>query len=323
MIPVLLGALLTCAGVNDTAAIQDLVRTELQIELAGPCVVDAAKGISVSSARTINAERATITALPGCRAAVCRIWETIPGSSNIRYFGGRIVGNKINPAVYREGWRVDSAENVEISNVTFEDWGDAIWIGGNEQSTNTFLANLSVSGSSRNGIAIVNARRTTLIRSRVIGTYGNPGAGVDIEGSEEDAVDVVSISDSTFSQNVIGIYIQQGKAHVPPKHVNVQGCRLAMNAKFGMIVNNLDEGKILDNEYTDSDVCLTIGAFTPETMAANLTVSENLLRGCRRTLILTGLRDSRVEGNNIGNARPEIVSLGVGGHMSLQMGGVQ
>jgi hypothetical protein len=238
----------------------------------------------------------------------------------VRLEGGELVGDP-EPRTGLE-WsialRISEAVGVNVVGARFRNWRtDAIWIG--DASAGVVIADVSVQGSGRSGISVVHAADITIERCVLTDTRpgANPGAGIEVEpNSGGERVDRLSIIDTEARGNEVGFYLQPGHG-TPGSDYRVIGCRLYDNRKFGLIVNSVSRAVIIDNSILNSPIGASIGSATADRRAARVTVEGNRI-DCPRPLILAGVRDSRLEGNDLCGGRIESVALGIAGDMVIR-----
>ncbi len=270
------------------------------------CIIDARLGVRIPSDRTIDATGATISILPGCQPR-CKAFETVVGAQNIRFVGGTIVGDVDNwtGLQWKIGFRVDSAENVEIIGTTFRNWRtDGLWIGGNPPGSKSIRASmLLIEGSGRNHISVSCGSKIRIERSilRDIQTVPgqakpDPGAGIDIEPNPGELVTDLVLSEIQSYNNRKGIFVQPGHGG-PCVNCYVRDNIVAGNLEWGIAVNSVVGGGVTGNRISGSPLGLTVGGATEVMRAKNLTVSDNIITACTVGMRLPGIRDSEVVRN--------------------------
>lgn len=255
VISMILAALVVCADVDDTAAIQNALNAG-DVELSGNCAVVGAPGIRIPGSRTLNAGTSVIRLIPGC--TTCRMLETVVGASNITIRGGVWRGDRIPSPSWKIGLRIDTAHYVTVEDAIFEDWlWDGVWIGGNPPyPSNVLVRNVTIRNSKRNNMSIVSGRNIRIERATFEAANCNPDwrtatppvctttelnmplCGLDIEPSgPTDRVDDVRITDSRFLNNQkCGVFLQSGKGVAGEKFVLIDNVADG-NGTWGFALN--------------------------------------------------------------------------------------
>ena len=321
---ILVSAVVTCAGVDDTAAIQAAVDAG-HTTIVGSCAVNGTLGIRLPGERTIDASAAVLTMLPGC-VSKCKIAETVPGARGVRWLGGELIG-WLTPAIgWQIGLRVDSGHDVQVIGATFRNFRtDGLHVGGNAQSTNVLISGIVVDVAGRNGLSIVNAVGVTVERSVFRGANfvsPGPGAGIDVEPNPGESVDDFTLINSELSGNLVGAYLHMGRGSVQGKNYKVISCRFLGNKTHGIILNSILGATIADNTIdTPGAVGVSVGSHTESARAAHVKIIGNRITALR-PLILAGVRNSHVLDNSLGaGGRVESPVLGFSGDMSFEQDG--
>lgn len=317
-----------CDGTtNDTAAIQAAVNAEPHVVFppGRTCRVNGVTGIRIPSDRTLTATGSTVAILPGC-VPRCRALETIPGSSNIRIVGGTYPGDlsAVPSGGWRIGIRVDGSTNVVVQDATVTDWKfDGVWVGGSPASRNVRLSGITVTGSGRNHISIVNAIGGVIercsLRNAAVPTY--LGAGVDLEPSAGEVVNDYTLIGNESIGNVIGYYIHPGTGN-PGSDVRLYQNLASGNTQYGVIMNSVTRGVLVGNTVSGSPIGMSIGSAT-EARRATVAVLFNVVSGGATGIRFAGVKDSTVEDNVITGGTMPSVALGATGNMIYQRNVIQ
>lgn len=319
MIALLLAAVVTCAGVDDTAAIQAAVNAG-DVTLRGDCAV-APAGVRIPSDRAVDSVEATMRALPCGLIQMCRVYETVPGARGVHILAGDIIGPGTASSApgFAIGIRIDSAHDVVVMGARLRGWGtDGVTITGNTRPTNVRLDGVTVQDSGRNGLSIVNAQGVTIERCVFSGIRGDPGAGIDIEPSGPgDEVHDVLIFDVDVYDNQKGIVAQPGKGTVTCTNLAILRSRISDNTTHQVIVNAFDGGLLWDLVAEGPGIGVSVGGHVEARRAHRITVTGNKVSS-DRPLVLAGVADSKIFDNKLGKyGGYEAPVLGVRGEMYI------
>jgi len=282
MLSFLLAAVVTCQGVNDTAAIQAAVDTDATVTLEGVCVVSGQPGVRIPSNRTINAYGAVVTQTPNIggsgTAGRNRAFETISGAENVKFYGGRLVGSRdyVGGLQWSIGLRIDSATNVLVQDTVFEDWyTDGVWIGGNPPgSYNVTLRNIRIANSKRNALSIT-CGSMIRIESSIFETtncteggtvtcnaveLNMPRCGVDVEPNPGDIVNDLRVTDSISRNNErCGWFVQSGMGGAGSTYV-FDRVRAEGNGTHGLIINQVSKATVTNSYVSGGTIGYSFGA---------------------------------------------------------------
>lgn len=297
---------------DDTAAIQSAINA---LPSGGSVVFPAGRtyrinpniGIQLRSNIALEITGATVVSSSNASARP-RMFETIPGSSNITIRGGTLIGSRASiPGLeFMIGIRIDSSSRVVISGVTISDcYFDGIWIGGNQPSVGITVEDSVFIRNRRNGMSVVNARGVLVARSSFIETAGQgPESGIDVEPNLGEQVTDFHVLDCVFARNAgTGLYMQPGKG-LPGFAYSARRSQFVDNGRFGLIGNSVDGLIVADNIFTGhmnrTSSAISLGAGT-----ANATVSGNTLSGNHKGISLPGVINVTVASNRIIGLGPQ------------------
>ena len=116
------------------------------------------------------------------------------------------------------GVSIGGGENILISGITIKNcWGDGIYVGLNEATPDTEVANLRVVGialdnNRRNGTSVVAATQVTFTGCIITRTNGtSPEAGIDLEPNGANTVSDITVTGNTFKDNArSGVVVATG-----------------------------------------------------------------------------------------------------------------
>jgi hypothetical protein len=322
---------------DDTAALQrahDAAKSGDQVVYEPGVVygVDGNVGINIAGETDAHLMGATVRLLPRASTVpVQRAFSTMPGASDIRIRGGRLIGDmaQIPSGKHRIGVRIDSAIAVSIEETIFEGWkSDGIWVGGNAPSARVRISRVRVDTFGRNGISVVNAQIVDIMDCRFAHAIGpaegvapSPGAGVDIEPNANESVHDLSIYHCLAEDCEVGFYIHPGKG-LPGRDSAIYGCESRYARRYGIIFNSVEGGAIENCRILvpagvtgqPLPIGISMGGGNASVMATDVAICRNQIEGAGRGLILAGARDFIVANNQFaGGTRVEIVGLGIAG----------
>jgi hypothetical protein len=321
---------ITCANVDDTAAIQKAVDVAPVVQLVGNCKVNGNAGVRIPSARTLQMDGAIVRLVPGCArpGMPCRIFETVIGSGGIRLEGGEIVGDFVEVPTatgYSIGVRVDTSAplpgerwSVVIDGTTFRAWrSDAVYVGGNTPSRGVRLTGVTMDNFGRNGLSVTHADDVSVerltCRNAKVGT--SPGACVDVESNPGERVTRFQAFDVDSSDVEVCFYMHKhSQAQQQGFDYGVYRSRCTRARRYGLILNSAIRSVIVGNVITETPIGVSIGSFTEGTRAANTILSNNTIAS-PRPIVLSGIRDSSILGNDLAGGRIEAPGLGSSGDM--------
>jgi hypothetical protein len=255
------GAQSPCDGSADhTAFLQSQIDSQAVVNLAPQTwCVNGNVGLNIPSGRTINFPGSTIALNPGCARAgfVCRIFNTIPGSTDITidgWYTGAIVGDP-SPAC-QTCWSIlirgDSVTGFTLRRLSMRDTrSDFVWLGGNTKSRWVVIDEVVAENAGRNIISAVNAEGIVVMRSVLNGTppLADPGMCIDFEPNPtcptcpQDSIDQVAILWTRLEGCSTGVGIQkaggaQGRGYVLAWNLFLDNRKmgLAMNGVIGAAV---------------------------------------------------------------------------------------
>lgn len=291
---------------DDTAAIQSAVDAA---PFGGKIIFPAETtfrinpGIGIRLKGNITLEMNGSTIAIGANVAPrSRIFETVPGSTNITIRQGTLVGSrtKVPGLEWMIGIRVDSASRVVISGMTIRDcYFDGIWVGGNQLSVGVTVEDTTIVRSRRNGISVVNARDVFVSRSMISGTSGqDPQSGINVEPGAGEQVIGFHVLDCVFSNNAgMGLYMHPGVG-LPGSSYSVRRSQFIANGRFGLVGNSVNGLAVTDNLFTGHAnrmaAAVSLGGGT-----VNASVSGNVLSGNHKGMAFLGVINVAVASNRI------------------------
>jgi len=250
---------------DDTSAIQaaiDICRDEdiVQLHHGATYKINPNVGIRMGSFKTLEMTDAVMTQggtnQPATRA---RMIYTVPGSNNIKIFGGALIGSRLPHAglQWGKGIWVDSSMTVEIEGVEISDqYFDGIGIGGNTPSSFVSIRDCHITNCRRNALTMTNAEHVRVSRTSLMNSNGQePAAGCDIEANKDERVHDVILQDCIFFENSrTGLHIHKGHG-LPPSDIWVQKCTFQNNglipnavpAQYNFIGNACNGLRFVDN----------------------------------------------------------------------------
>jgi hypothetical protein len=322
----------TCGNVDDTAALQKVVDASPVVQLVGQCKVNGNTSVRIPSGRTIIMSGATVRLVPGCARPgwPCRIFETIPGAGGIRFEDGEIIGDFIEQptaAGFSIGLRVDTSTpragerwSVVIEGTAFKQWrSDAVYVGGNVASKGVRLTAVSVDGFGRNAFSVTNGDDISVERltckNAKVGT--SPGACVDVESNPGERVVNFYAYDVSAEDVEVCFYLHKhAQAQQQGLDYGIYRSRCTRARRHGIVLNSALRTAIVGNTITDAPIGVSIGSFSDATRAAHTILSSNRIES-PRPIVLAGIRDSSVLGNDLVGGRVEAPGLGTSGNMIL------
>jgi hypothetical protein len=323
MLSVLLAATISCGGIDDTLAIQEAVAAG-NVVLSGPCIVNGMRGVQVPSNRTIQISGSVGITSICVVGRVCRIFETVPGAENVDFSGpGEVLGNETPAPGWQVLLRLDSARHASIRNLRFRQFrpnlADAVYVGGNAPATDIVISGLLIDGASRNGISVTNAERVLIEHVTCInGKVGaSPGACIDVEHNPGERVRHFTAFDISSYDHEVGIYIHRHEASPQGEDFLVARSRFVRSRSYGLIMNSVIRGRIVDSLIEDAPRGISIGSHVEATRAQEITLAGNTVRAAR-PLILAGVRDLYAVENDLSGIRPETPTLGATGTVLIK-----
>lgn len=336
-----------CAGIDDTTDIQASIDADAETIITGTCAIPGQPGIHIPSDRTVKAYGAVLSQGPNIGGAGVlgrnRIIETTPGSARITWYGGRFIGSRpyVGGLQWSIGFRVDSADDVLVQDVTFEDfYTDGMSIGGNlPGSTSVTLRNVKISNSKRNGLSItcgngINIENsifeTTNCLSDAVGgvcsavELNMPRCGVDVEPNFGDVVSNLRVTDSISRLNErCGWFIQSGLAAPGTAGSNYvfEKVRAESNGTNGFIGNQVKKLKVLNGYVSGGTVGWSFGAGVSDLTFEDSEVTTTSGNGVNFAGVLNpSVRHIKVNGESvvyIAIVSP-VVMNGIAGKISIE-----
>lgn len=282
---------------DDTFAIQSCIDTYRECFFPAGKVfkLDGARGLKLPSGCRLEMEGATFE-VPnvGPRS---RALETVPGSSGIRLRGGLVRGSRTPVAglQWAIGLRIDSADDVLVEHMVFEDWYfDGLWIGGNSPSKNIHINQVDIYNSRRNALSVCNATNVNIYRSIFSDSQGqDPQSGIDVEPNANERVTGLTVVDCLFSSNSKGLYMHKGKG-LAGEGYRILNCIFTSNLEYGLIGNSVDRLSVEACSIINSKVGASFGAKTK-----NLRLFDNeFSQIANNSLVLAGVDGALVAGNS-------------------------
>lgn len=288
----LIAGLVTCGGINDTAALQSAFDVDAETTIEGACVVSGQPGLHLPSNRLIRAYGATLTQTPNLGGSGVfgrnRLVETVVGASNITWLGGTFIGSRVGVGglQWSIGFRVDSATNVLIQDATFLDWyTDGVSIGGNPPgSTGVTIRGVRVSNSKRNALSVTCGTYIYIQNSVFENTNCSEGGtvictavernmprcGVDFEPNGGDLISHVRVTDSIARNNEkCGWFVQSGMGGAGTDYL-FDSVRAENNDSpvvevpavtgIGIIVNQVSQATVRNCYAAGGDIGFSFGA---------------------------------------------------------------
>ncbi|WP_413533355.1 hypothetical protein [Empedobacter brevis] len=174
--------------------------------------------------------------------------------SNVKIFNMNIVGDRKNHLSNKGEWgmgvNIINSKNVFIYNSNIKDfWGDGIYIGGNNFSSNINILGGLIDNNRRNGISIISGKKILLKKLLISNTNGaNPQTGLDIEPNTEinKIIDLIVEDVTTFNNFNSGtsLYINNLKGYNTSNNVNIYINNYNdIDSKYGMSFYNLKSEK--------------------------------------------------------------------------------
>lgn len=308
-------------GIDDTLAVQEAVDS---LGL-GDCLefpsdyylINPAVGIKLGSNKTLDLGRAVldIGANVPNRA---RIFETIPGSSNISIYGGTLRGSRVRVAgqqlaYWGIGLRIDTSSHVEVDGTRFEDWWyDGLYCGGNlPGSHDVIIRNVHVTGARRNGMSIATGDLITVERSIFELTTcpedsNMPQCGLDAEPNKnEGSISRLKLRDNIFRNNgKSGVFIQSPHG-VANHNFEVTGNQFIDNTNYGLIINTTEGALVAWNHVQGGKDGYSFGAGAKDLVAFGNTALGQTNRG----LVLAAVENPCLIENDLLGGKTSIVAI--------------
>jgi len=324
----LLAATVSCAGTNDTAAIQSAVDAERLVVLVGDCRVQGNPGVRVGSDRALDLRQATIYQTENVggsgTAGRNRVFETIPGASNVVFFGGRIVGsrNYVGGLQWSIGIMVDSAHDVLIDGTAIESfYTDGIRIGGNPPgSSGVTIRNARVSNSKRNAISITSGSHLRIYDSifetsnclsdapnGVCSSYdlNMPMAGMDLEPNSGEVInDLVVIGCQFRGNQKAGVFLQANTSSPGEGYLFYRNT-IAGNGAHGWIANQVNSVYAIANSVDGGTIGYSMGAGVRRVVFVDNVVSNTSSNGIN----FAGVWDPLVAWNTVNGEPVAYISI--------------
>jgi hypothetical protein len=317
------GSEVTCVDdpLIDTPNLQDAVNeagsTEV-INVTGTCYITANVGVSLKSYTTIRGYDAIFHIGPLNKTPQSKIFYTVVGAQYVKISGGTFRGSRTPQGglQWAIGIRIDSASNVLLEDLIFENWyTDGFYIGGNPPgSYNVKVRNVRVSNSKRNGLSIACGSKiriedsifeTTNCVSDAPGgictaaELNMPMCGIDFEPNGGDKIDDVRLVDSIIRNNQkCGVFLQSGMGLAGDKYVFLDNV-FSGNGTIGLIANQVSRVTLQYNTVTGGTIGYSMGAGLKKVMFTDNEVIGNT----GNAINFAGAMDPFVTRNKV-NGRP-------------------
>jgi len=204
----------------------------------------------------------------------------------------------------RLGLGIRGARNVTVEGTQLHAWWyDGVYIGGSPASTGITLRNVQCRKNRRTGLAIVNAAGVTVDGCVFIGTAGqDPQCGANVEPSAGERVVDVVFRACVFADNAsVGLCARKGRGAIGDNY-KVVSCLIEHNNGYGLVINEAVDVHVMDTCVTNNPVGVSIGGG-----ASRLIFVGNTVKSCPRPVILAGVVDPKVIGNDM--IAPEIIPV--------------
>jgi hypothetical protein len=326
-------AAITCGGVNDTAAVQAAVdaNSTVQFSPGTTCAIDGYKSIKLRSNKTLDMTGATMKLIAGCVSSgwPCRVFETIPGEGGITLRNGEVRGDfNTHPTGpgFSIGLRVDSSTPVSgarwsviVDGTKFTQWrSDGIWLGGNTPATGVRLSGITVDGWGRNAISVTQAE--DVIVERITCRNGkvgaSPGACLGVEPNPAERMRTFHAFEVDADQCEVCTYLHKN-TQAADLNYDIGIYRMRCKArKYGIILNETSTAALIGNKIESEGTGISIGAFIESARSNQVVVSQNDITGVT-AIMLAGIKDSVIVGNNMHGGKVAAAALGQSGNMII------
>ncbi|KQT33882.1 hypothetical protein ASG22_17430 [Chryseobacterium sp. Leaf405] len=155
----------------------------------------------------------------------------INSKKNVSIYNPKIAGDRNQHLGTKGEWgmgiSINNAADIKIYNADIKDcWGDGIYIGGKNFSSNVAIVGGIIDNNRRNGISIISGNNILLQDLVISNSNGaNPQTGIDIEPNiqQNQISNIVLNSIVTFNNKLNGLsfYLDNLKGNLPSKNVEI------------------------------------------------------------------------------------------------------
>jgi parallel beta-helix repeat protein len=226
----------------------------------------------------------------------------INGADNVHVSGGTIIGQRTGPSSGEHGFGIyvsGGSTNVLIENVEIIDqWGDAIYIGGT-QNSNITVRNCLIDNCRRNGISVTNGIHVLIAANTFSNINGtDPQVGIDLEPNADQSVEDVRIIANQFRDCVNGGLSINGQnaTNQTVQHVVIEGNFFHCPDTMGIALLGPGTSDCIAN---GNYIRNTTYAFYIDNYPVRLNIIGNYIYSCYNGLYGSGLQASIIANNNI------------------------
>lgn len=301
--------------------------------------VPGVPGLKIPSNTTLVLYGATLTQGPNRGGSGLfgrnRMFETIPGSCNITFLGGTLIGSRplVGGTQWSIGLRIDACTNVLVQDTTFLDWHtDGLYIGGNPPgSINVTVRNVRIANCKRNALSIaagITLRFDKCIFENTNCTEGGtvtpspyelnmPRCGINFEPNNAlDIIDDVVVMDCTFRDNEgQGIFLQ-GKG-LGERYVFI-GNKFINNKDIGLAMNQVKDVVSAFNYVDGARIGISMG-----NNLRNVVLFKNEVKNTTGNGVnVAGVADPYFSGNKVNGEKVAYINVplmdAVVGHVAIR-----
>lgn len=217
---------------------------------SGDYKIDAVKSIKPQNGSVITMSKNTrLTVIPN-GSSIYKVFD-ISNLQNVTITGGQLIGDKYSHLNKNGEWGmgidIRDSKNITISNMEISKmWGDAIYLGGNNNFSNSdiVLSNIIMNDNRRQGISVITAKNLNAKNLTIKNTSGTgPASGIAIEpnNNKSHLENLIFKNITTENNKGAGIQITLKFYKNPKNPVSISVINHQDNrSTFGSIVNGID-----------------------------------------------------------------------------------